>query len=66
VLPYPLQNALTRPMRNAATAQDRSEFLSLWAGQGLRMARRLPAGELVARLVEEADAAIARLADTRS
>jgi len=65
ILPYPLQNALTRPMRNAATAQDRPEFLSLWAGQGLRMARRQRAGELVARLVRETDDAIARLADLR-
>jgi nitronate monooxygenase len=65
VLPYPLQNALTRPMRNAASAQDRPEFLSLWAGQGLRMARRQPAADLVARLVRETDDAFARLADAR-
>ena len=61
VLPFPLQNALTRPLRNAAAKQGRAEFLSLWAGQGVRMARRLPAAELVATLVEETDAAIRRL-----
>jgi nitronate monooxygenase len=53
ILPFPLQNALTRPLRAAAAKQGRAEFLSLWAGQGLRMARRGPAGELVARLMAE-------------
>ena len=62
ILPFPLQNALTRPLRNAAAKQGRAEYLSLWAGQGLRLARRQPAGELIARLVKETEAAIARLA----
>ena len=53
ILPFPLQNALTRPLRTAAAKQGRAEFLSLWAGQGLRLARRGPAGELVARLTAE-------------
>jgi nitronate monooxygenase len=58
---FPIQNALTRPMRAAAARQGRAEFLSLWAGQGLRLARRLSAAELVTRLVEETHAAIASL-----
>ena len=62
ILPYPLQNMLTRPMRNAAAKQGRSEYLSLWAGQGLRLARRQPAKDLIARLVDETEAAIRRLA----
>src|SRR5882762_2328984 len=62
ILPFPLQNALTRPLRTAAAKAGRAEFLSLWAGQGTRMARRIPAAELVARLVSETDATIARLA----
>lgn len=61
ILPFPWQNALTRPMRLAAARQDRADFLSLWAGQGAPLARRLPAGELVARLAEETAAALARL-----
>jgi len=61
VLPYPLQNDLTRTLRTAAARQGRPEFLSLWAGQGLRLARRLPAGELVAKLVEETAAVVGRL-----
>lgn len=59
-LPYPLQNALTRPMRTAAAGQGRADMLSLWAGQGLRMARRQGAAELVARLAREAEEAAGR------
>ncbi len=61
ILPFPLQNALTRPLRTAAAKQGRAEFLSLWAGQGVRLARRQPAAALVARLVEETEAARRRL-----
>jgi nitronate monooxygenase len=53
ILPYPLQNALTRPMRTAAGQQGLPDYLSLWAGQGVARARAMPAGELVCRLVEE-------------
>lgn len=53
ILPFPLQNALTRPMRVAAAKRGEPDFLSLWAGQGVARARALPAGELVRRLAEE-------------
>jgi nitronate monooxygenase len=66
ILPFPHQNALTRPVRAAASKQGRAEFLSLWAGQGVRLARRQPAARLVARLAEELDAALARLAAGQS
>ena len=56
ILPYPLQNALTRAMRTAAGKLGLSGYLSLWAGTGVARARALPAAELVRRLVEEKDA----------
>jgi len=62
ILPYPLQNVLTRPLRTAAAKQGRAEFLSLWAGQGVRMARRQSAADLVARLATEAEAVVRRVA----
>jgi nitronate monooxygenase len=62
ILPFPLQNALTRPLRAAAAKQGRTEFLSLWAGQGIRMARRQSAAELVGILATETRAALSRLA----
>lgn len=53
ILPFPLQNLLTRAMRTAAAKRGDTGFLSLWAGRGVARARALPAGELVGRLVEE-------------
>ncbi|HLI12978.1 MAG TPA: nitronate monooxygenase [Alphaproteobacteria bacterium] len=53
ILPYPLQNALTRAMRTAAAERGETGYLSLWAGQGVARARALPAGVLVKHLVEE-------------
>ncbi len=61
ILPFPLQNALTRPLRKEAAKQERAEFLSLWAGQGVRLARQQSAAELVARLAKEIDETIAVL-----
>ena len=61
ILPFPHQNALTRPLRSEAARQNRSEYLSLWAGQGLRMARRSSAADLVARLDAEISDALARI-----
>lgn len=60
--PFPLQNALTRPLRTAAAKQGRAEFLSLWAGQGVRLARRQSAAELIACLGQETEATLAKLA----
>lgn len=65
ILPFPLQNALTRPLRTAAAKAGRVEFLSLWAGQGVGLARRQPAATLVARLAEETEAAISGLTCTK-
>jgi len=62
ILPFPLQNSLTRPLRAAAAKEGRAEFLSLWAGQGVRLARRQSAADLVARLGRETAEAVARLA----
>ncbi|MGH8750685.1 MAG: NAD(P)H-dependent flavin oxidoreductase, partial [Burkholderiales bacterium] len=62
ILPFPLQNMVTRPLRSAAAKQGRAEYLSLWAGQGLRLARRQPAANLIARLANETEATVRRLA----
>jgi nitronate monooxygenase len=60
-LPFPIQNALTRPMRSAAGKKGDASLLSLWAGQGLRMARREPARTLVERIRAEAEEALQSL-----
>ena len=61
ILPFPLQNKLTRPLRTKAAQQGQAEFLSLWAGQGLRLARRQPAAQLIARLKDEMETAMKTL-----
>lgn len=53
ILPFPLQNVLTRSMRSAAAKAGEAGFLSLWAGQGVTRARSLPAADLVKTLVSE-------------
>ena len=63
ILPFPLQNQLTRPLRNAAAKQGRAEFLSLWAGQGVRLAQRQAAALLVETLGKETERVIQRLAN---
>lgn len=49
---FPIPNALTRPLRQAAGKAGRAEFLSLWAGQAVALARRESAALIVQRLAE--------------
>jgi nitronate monooxygenase len=47
---YPELNNATRPLRAAAAARGDTERMSLWAGQGYRLAADLPAAEIIERL----------------
>jgi nitronate monooxygenase len=47
---YPEINNATRPLRAAAAASGNAGRMSLWAGQGYRLAAELPAAEIIARL----------------
>lgn len=58
ILPYPWQNALTRKLRNAAAQAEQADYLSLWAGQGLRLAKQQTTAELIARLLQESCVAL--------
>ena len=60
ILPYPLQNALTRPMRTEGGKAGDTQVLSLWAGQAAPMARRESTAQLVRRLESELAVAQAR------
>jgi nitronate monooxygenase len=51
--PYPIQNKLTQELRAAANAQGRAEFMSLWAGQAVGLARAEPAGTIVRQLAAD-------------
>jgi nitronate monooxygenase len=60
-LPYPRQGAAAADIYRASLADD-GEWATLFAGQGLRLARReQPAAEIVRELVAEADAVRGRL-----
>lgn len=48
---YPVQNALTRDIRQAASKQHNPEYMSLWAGQGLRLATQRTAEAIVLETV---------------
>jgi nitronate monooxygenase len=53
VPPYPIQNALTGPIRAAAAASGDTEWMSMWAGAEFARARPMPAGRLVELLATE-------------
>ncbi|MQY11575.1 hypothetical protein SRB5_16940 [Streptomyces sp. RB5] len=55
---YPQLHWLTAPLRAAATSAGDAHGMALWAGQGHRLARDLPAGELVGVLADELRAAL--------
>ncbi|MCL5778475.1 nitronate monooxygenase [Limibaculum sp. FT325] len=60
--PFLAMYALSGPLRNAAEAAGRDDFSFDLYGQAAGLARELPAGELVARLVGEAETILAGLA----
>ncbi|MEU2223215.1 nitronate monooxygenase [Streptomyces sp. NPDC018347] len=64
---YPEVHHLTSPLRKAAAQAGDAQGMALWAGQGHRMARDLPAGRLVEALAAElADAGTALSELTRT
>ena len=56
VAPYPVQNALTQELRQAAARADRGDYLSLWAGQGAPLLRNRPLGCGAGEIVDALDA----------
>lgn len=54
---YPIQNALTGPIRAEAAKRGDTELMSLWCGTGVTRARPMPAAELVRTLLAEIAAA---------
>ncbi|MDI3388626.1 nitronate monooxygenase [Streptomyces sp. B-S-A8] len=60
---YPQIHYLTGGIRKAAAKAGDAQAMSLWAGQGHRLSRELPAGQLVEVLAAELDAARTALAE---
>jgi nitronate monooxygenase len=63
---YPEVHHLTAPLRAAARERGDTETINLWAGQAHRLARALPAGELVQALAADARAALRAAAERSS
>jgi nitronate monooxygenase len=57
-LPFPAQMSLTMPLAAAAGARGSADFLAIWAGQAAPLAREMPAADLVARIVADAERAL--------
>jgi nitronate monooxygenase len=57
--PYPVQRALTAPMRAAALKQGDLQRMQAWAGQSAALARAEPAAEVLARIWRDAQALLA-------
>lgn len=47
ILDYPIQNALTTPMRKIAKEKNNTEYMSLWAGQRVSQCKNLSAQALI-------------------
>ncbi len=54
--PYPVQRGLTAAMREAAAKENDIARIQAWAGQSASLAKAEPAGEIVRRLWEDAQA----------
>jgi nitronate monooxygenase len=63
-LAYPEVHHVTAPLRAAARQAGDEDVINLWAGEAHELATRVPAAEVVARLMDEARAALAA-ADAR-
>lgn len=65
-LPYPVQNALTREIRVAASRLNKPEYMSLWAGQGVaQLTHTQGAAEIVEEIMKEAEQAWQRMGGLR-
>lgn len=60
-LPFPWQNAVTAPMRKAASVANNPDLMAVYAGQGLRLLRPMPAAELIRALEREMESCLRNL-----
>jgi nitronate monooxygenase len=61
-LDFPLQASLVGPLWQVPDEAARAKLMPFWAGQAVALLRELPAGELVEKLVAEAQSVLARSA----
>lgn len=62
-LPFPSQNTATGPIRQAAAERNDAQYMSLWAGQALRLLTRdTPAARIVREIADEARSRLSGMA----
>ncbi|WP_086429363.1 NAD(P)H-dependent flavin oxidoreductase [Staphylococcus cornubiensis] len=57
-LPYPIQNDLTKHIRATAGKVGKSEWMHMWSGQGVRMARDVDAATFFTQLIQNAQSQV--------
>lgn len=63
---YPIQNALTQDLRAAGARAGSADCLSLWAGQGVKLARTGPAADIARDIWSGAQKTLQRQASLRA
>mgnify|MGYP001116860134 CR=1 FL=1 len=61
MLPFPAQLSIGRVLRQISAQQSNPDFVSMWAGQGVELAKEHPAGELIEKIIQEFKAVTASL-----
>ena len=62
LLPYPAQYSVSRDLRKSGAERGDTDFMSMWAGQGVGLIRNQPVAEFMQDLVNGSQELIARLA----
>ncbi|MCA1058831.1 nitronate monooxygenase [Rossellomorea aquimaris] len=61
LLPYPIQNDLTKEIRKEAANRNNKELMSLWSGQTPRLSKDVHVNELIDSIMKEVDEGIQKL-----
>lgn len=60
---FPVQNALTQPMRKAASQMNNKEYMSLWSGQSPRLTKNTKVKTLIELTIQEAGEVVSNIND---
>ena len=62
LLPYPAQYSVSRDLRKSGAERNDTDFMSMWAGQGVGLIRNQPVADLMRDLINGSQELITRLA----
>jgi len=58
---FPIQNAMTKDIRQAAAKNNNQEYMSLWAGQGLRLATDHSAATIIKQTMNQSQVLLEKM-----